>query len=85
MLEVGYQKQISNQGIYVPENEVEFKNITFAILITFGLTNPFKELDKSFLYEEDTLVKESSQSMHFVIWGGLAVLVVLMAVQRMSQ
>ena len=38
------------------------KKITFAIFITFGLTNPFKELDKSFLYEEDTLVKESSQS-----------------------
>ena len=34
---------------------------------------------------EDIQLKEASQSMHFVIWGGLAVLVVLMAVQRMSQ
>lgn len=34
---------------------------------------------------EDIQLKESSQSMHLVIWGSLATLVVLMAVQRMRQ
>ena len=34
---------------------------------------------------EDIQLKEKSQSMHFVIWGCLAILVVLMAIQRMRQ
>ena len=34
---------------------------------------------------EDIQLKEKSQSMHFVLWGCLAILVVLMAIQRMRQ
>ena len=34
---------------------------------------------------EDILLKEKSQSMKFVLWGGLATLIILMAVDRMSK